>query len=230
MINKLFLALSLFIMSQNGMTEEPSIALEKAPIRQFDKQSIQRGATFFAANCMVCHTMVFLRYNKIAHEAGITYEKMPINIKNWPLGITPPDLSLIANVRSVNWIYTYLHSFYTDLSRPYGVNNLLMHNTAMPGIIVPYQGQQILVKDLTSSKKILSRYQWYDLLELQSPGKMSAAEFDATITDLVNFLQYAAEPYEESQHSLGRWVIGFLLLFFVLAYFLKKEYWKNIHR
>lgn len=229
MFNKLLVILLLFI-SQNGFTNEPDIALEKAPIQRFNTPSIQRGAAFFATNCMVCHTMVYLRYDKIANEAGITYEKMPIAIKNWPLGVTPPDLSLEANIRGVNWIYTYMHSFYTDLSRPYGVNNLLMHNTAMPGIIVPYQGQQTLVKDLTAPKKILSQYHWYDLLELQSPGKMSSAEFDATMTDLVNFLQYAAEPYEEKQYSLGKWVIGFLLIFFVLAYYLKKEYWKNIHR
>ena len=79
--------------------------------------------------------MIYLRYDKIAQEAGITYEKMPINVKTWPYGVTPPDLSLEADVRGVDWIYTYLHSFYQDSSRPTGVNNLLVPNTAMPDIV-----------------------------------------------------------------------------------------------
>ncbi len=208
-----------------------NIALDHVATDLHDVHSIERGAKFFANNCMMCHTMVYLRYDSLAKKAGITYEKMPVNVKSWPLGITPPDLSLIANVRGLDWIYTYLHSFYTDPARPMGVNNLLVPNTAMAGIIVAYQGQQVLATDLKNSQRILGHeMQWYDVLEQKTAGSMSPKEFDATMTDLMNFLGYAAEPYYIQQTQLGYWAIGFLLILFCLLYFFKKEYWKDIKK
>ena len=151
----IFLSVSL-----NAFAEERKIFLAKVSLDRKDTASIKRGATFFAANCMSCHTLVYLRYNKLAKEAGITYERMPLNVKTWPFGIKPPDLSLEAKVRGVDWIYTYLHSFYVDTTRPTGFNNLLVMNTVMSGILMPYQGQQFL----TDTKE----GQWYDILVLQN--------------------------------------------------------------
>jgi len=228
---KIFMLIFLLMMNSCIIADEIPIALEKVQIDLHDKKSIERGAKFFATNCMICHTLVYLRYNKIAHDAGITYEKMPVNIKSWPFGITPPDLSLMTNVRGVDWIYTYLHSFYVDPLRPTGFNNLLLPNTAMTNILVVYQGRQILVNDTSGSRVIFSHEaQWYDKLELQSSGSMTPQQFDATITDVVNFLAYAADPYYELQVRIGYWVIGFLLLLFVLTYLLKKEYWKDVQK
>ncbi len=227
-MKKYFIFVLLFLM-QGMVFAEDNIALEKVKINLRDKQSIARGAKFFAANCMACHTLIYLRYNKVARDAGITYEKMPIHVTAWPFGITPPDLSLTANSRGVDWIYTYLHSFYVDPQRPTGFNNLLIPNTAMSGILVVYQGRQVLATDLKNSRLVFGRQlQWYDELELQSSGTMTPQEFDATITDVVNFLAYAAEPYHNERVRIGYWVIGFLFILFVLTYFLKKEYWKDI--
>jgi ubiquinol-cytochrome c reductase cytochrome c1 subunit len=206
------------------------LVLAKAPINQSDMESIKRGAKFFATNCMSCHTMVYMRYNKLAQEAGVTYEKMPVNVKTWPNGITPPDLSLEASIRGVDWIYTYLHSFYLDPSRPTGVNNLLVHNTGMSNIIGPYQGDQVLVENPAQNADYRHQVEWYDLVKLTRQGTMSPEQFDATITDLVNFLAYAAEPYRNEQRTIGFWVLGFLVIMFVLAYLLKQEYWKDVKK
>lgn len=193
-----------------------------------DRDSIKRGAAFFASNCLSCHSLIYLRYDNIAQAAGMTYEKMPIQVKNWPNGITPPDLSLEASVRGPDWIYTYLHSFYQDNTRPMGVNNLLVPNTSMPGIIVPYQGEQELVKN--PHYDWMHHVYWYDALKMTKPGSMSPDTFDATITDLVNFLVYAAEPYRAEQHKIGWWVLGFLVIFFMLVLLLKREYWKDVSK
>lgn len=211
--------------------DEPSIALENAPINSHDKKSIERGAKFFATVCMACHTLIYMRYDPIAQQAGITYEKMPTKITNWPNGVKPPDLTLEASRRGVDWIYTYLHSFYVDPSRPTGFNNLLVPKTAMPDMVQAFQGRQILTPKLQVGDKIYDRvYQWYDLVELQSQGSMSPDKFDDTIVDLVNFLNYASSPYQIEQHQIGIWVIGYLFIFFILMYWLKKSYWKNIKR
>ncbi|OGT58564.1 MAG: hypothetical protein A3F14_01535 [Gammaproteobacteria bacterium RIFCSPHIGHO2_12_FULL_43_28] len=208
----------------------PGLVLAKAPIDRSDMESIKRGATFFATNCMSCHTLIYLRYNKLAQDAGITYEKMPINVKTWPYGITPPDLSLETEVRGVDWIYTYLHSFYQDPSRPTGANNLLVPNSAMPAILAPYQGAQVLAQQVSPHGVFFDNVEWYDLLTLQKQGSMTPEEFDASVTDLVNFLAYAAEPYHNDQTRLGWWVLGFLVIMFVLMYLLKQEYWKDIKK
>jgi ubiquinol-cytochrome c reductase cytochrome c1 subunit len=66
-------------------------------------------------------------------------------------------------------------------------------------------------------------------VKLTQPGKLSAGQYDAMVRDLTNFLTYAGEPMRLERQRLGWYVLGFLALFFVLAYLLKKEYWKDIH-
>lgn len=211
--------------------EEMPIALEKAPVNIHDKKSIERGAKFFATICMACHTLIYLRYDPVAREAGITYEKMPTKVTTWPYGVKPPDLSLEVSRRGADWIYTYLHSFYMDPSRPTGANNLLVPKTAMPDMVAAFQGQQVHVPPAQEGKHIYDHlYQWYDLVELQKQGSMTPEQFDATIADVVNFLAYAAEPYKAQQEHIGWWVLGYLFVLFLLMYKLKKSYWKNVQR
>lgn len=207
-----------------------NLELSQAPIDRSDVESIKRGAKFFATNCMSCHTLRYLRYDKLAQEAGITYEKMPLNVTTWPNGITPPDLSLEASVRGVNWIYTYLHSFYKDSSRPSGVNNLLVPNTGMSNILGPYQGEQELANDPESTGMIYKNVEWYGLLTLMKEGSMTPEQYDATVIDVTNFLAYASEPYYQEQHRIGWWVLGFLVIITIMLYFLKKEYWKDVKK
>ncbi len=40
---------------------------------------------------------------------------------------------------------------------------------------------------------------------------------------------WMAEPQQEFRQRLGWFVLAFLAVLFVLAYALKKEYWKDIH-
>lgn len=209
-------------------TEVEGLQLSEAPINRLDMASIQRGAKFFATNCMSCHTMIYLRYDKVAQDAGITYDKMPLNVKSWPNGVTPPDLSLEADIRGVDWIYTYLHSFYQDTGRPTGVNNLLVPNTAMPGILSPYQGDQALVEK--PMYDLIGHVRYYDVLKQTRNGTMTPEQFDETTADLVNFLAYAAAPYHAEQQRIGWWVLGFLVIMFVLMYALKTEYWKDVKK
>jgi len=222
----LLLIFSLPMFAEEGTV--PGLQLATAPINRNDIDSIKRGAKFFATNCMSCHTLIYLRNDPIAKEAGITLDKMPINVKTWPYDVTPPDLTLEANVRGVNWIYTYLHSFYLDSKRPTGVNNLLLPNLAMANILAPYQGEQVLVEKPIAD--IMGHYEWYDLVKLTKQGTMTPDDFDAAMADVVNFLAYAAEPYQAEQHRIGWWVLGFLCVMFVLMYMLKKEYWKDVKK
>ncbi len=214
LMRKLLVLASLFFLV-NSHAE--NIPLLKATIDRSDLASIKRGADLVAANCLSCHTMIYMKNNRLAQESGITDDRMPLNVKEWPNGVVPPDLSLVAEVRGLDWLYTYLHSFYQDASRPTGSNNLLLHDTGMINILMPYQGTQVL---LPSSGSLM----------LVKPGSLMPPAFDVMTGDIVNFLGYAAEPYRFQQRRIGMFVIIFLIIFLLLAYFLHKEYWKDVER
>lgn len=222
----ILLALSFTQVATNVWAEDQieGLQLASAPINRSDMASIKRGAKFFAGNCMSCHTLTYLRYDNIAKEAGIATNNKPISIN----GVTPPDLSLVADSRGVDWVYTYLHSFYKDKATASGVNNLIFPGTAMPAILAPYQGKQELVEKPTYD--LMHHVEWFDLVKPIKQGTMKGEEFDETVTDLVNFLAYASEPFYEDQQKIGYWALGFLVILFVLMYMLKKEYWKDVKR
>ena len=114
-----------------------------------------------------------------------------------------------------DWLYTYLRSFYRDESRPTGWNNVVFANVGMPHVLWELQGDQILGED--------------HKLKLVKPGKLSAKEYDVIVADLVAYLKHMGEPMAEYRKRLGVVVLIFLAVFFVFAYALKREYWKDIH-
>jgi ubiquinol-cytochrome c reductase cytochrome c1 subunit len=63
---------------------------------------------------------------------------------------------------------------------------------------------------------------------LVEKGKMSPEVFDNAVRDIVNFLAYVGEPTKTQRLSVGRWVLGFLVMYFVIMFLLKKEYWKDV--
>ena len=65
--------------------------------------------------------------------------------------------------------------------------------------------------------------------DVMTPGSMKPEEYDQFVRDTVNFLDYAGEPVKDKRQSMGIFVMLFLLVFFVFAYLLKKEYWKDVH-
>ena len=133
---------------------------------------------------------------------------------NW-FGAAPPDLTLETRFRSPDWVYTYLRSFYVDEARPFGVNNTVFKDVGMPHVLQNLQGTRTLDANGNLTKAV--------------GGSMTEAEYDAFVRDLTNFLEYVSEPNKLERKSLGYWVIGFLVVFFILSYFLKKEYWKDVH-
>ena len=60
-------------------------------------------------------------------------------------------------------------------------------------------------------------------------GTQSQAEFDETIKNLVSFLDYSANPIKLESQRIGIYVLLYLAFFFVFAYLLKREYWKDVH-
>jgi ubiquinol-cytochrome c reductase cytochrome c1 subunit len=98
----------------------------------------------------------------------------------------------------------------------------------MPNVLWQLQGVQKAVYETVTDDEG-HEHQVLERLELVEAGAQPAEEFDRTVRDLVNFLAYMGEPIKLERQSLGIKVLLFLLLFLIVAYLLKKEYWKDVH-
>ena len=211
-----------------------------------DVTSLQRGARNFMNYCSGCHSLKYLRYNRMAQDLKIpepelkanlmfTSDKpfdavnssMPADSEVW-FGKQPPDLSLIARSRGVDYVYAFLKGFYVDKTRPWGANNLVLPGTAMPPVLSSLQGLQ---KPVFKNEPDQHGSATMVLVgaEQMTPGALKPEEYDRFVRDIANFLDYAAEPVKAKRQSMGVFVILFLLVFFVFSYMLKKEYWKDVH-
>ncbi len=218
------------------------VKLQSVDVDLEDFVSIQKGAEHYVKYCLGCHSAKYMRYKRIAmdleiDEAIVLAEIAPegANIydpmltamnghdsKKW-FGVNPPDLSLIARVRGPKWLYTYLRGFYTDKSRPFGSNNTVFKDVAMPNVLWKLQGEQTAVMEKNHGEDVIS------YLKVETKGTMSRQQFDQFVTELVNFLVYVGEPVQLERQRLGKYVLFFFLMFGVIAYLLKKEYWKDVH-
>jgi ubiquinol-cytochrome c reductase cytochrome c1 subunit len=226
--------------------EGGEIALLHAGTDINDLNSLQRGARDFMNYCSGCHSLTYLRYNRIASDLKIppadltanlmftssnafdgVVSAMPAVAADW-FGKQPPDLSLIARERGIDYLYSYMKGFYVDNTRMWGVNNVYLPGVAMPHVLASLQGlQEPVYKNEPDSSG--NAHMVLVGVKLATPGAMSEQEYDVFARDIVNFLDYAGEPVKAKRQSLGVFVTLFLLVGFVFTYLLKKEYWKDVH-
>lgn len=210
-----------------------------------NQASLQRGAKLFLNHCSGCHSLEYLRYSRLSRDLGIpegiVREKLmltrgefhdPIEgampaakAEEW-FGVAPPDLSLEARYRGADWVYSFLLSFYLDESTATGVNNLVLENTAMPHVLSELQGYQTLGGHGETEG---GHGAAGPVFELAREGRLNEAEYRRVAADITNFLVYAGEPAKLVRYGLGVKVLFFLLLFTVLAWLLKREYWRDVH-
>ena len=215
LILKIIVIVSAFL-SVNSFAAN-KVHLDRANTDIFDEASLQNGAKLFMNYCSGCHSISFMRYNRIAKDLNLSEDQVAKNLmfagkktgeaittampnegaSEW-FGGTPPDLSLVARSKGTDWIYTYLRSFYADESRIFGVNNKVLVNASMPDVLWSLRDEQ------------------------------SEAEFNNSVRDITNFLDYVGEPAKLIRLKLGKWVLLFLGVLFILVYMLKKEYWKDV--
>ena len=206
----LFLSFGIFASTAN-------LHLQSANTDISDKKSLQSGAKLFMNYCSGCHSIELMRYNRIGSDLGLSEKQVIDNLMfngeqtgdlitanvskqttgKW-FGKVPPDLSLTARAKGVDWIYSYLNSFYPDVSKPFGVNNHILEGASMPDVL------------------------W----ELKS--SLSKQKFEQKVRDITNFLDYVAEPAKLVRTTIGLWVLAFLSILFILSFLLKKEYWRDV--
>ena len=209
-----------------------------------DRASLQRGAQLFMNYCSGCHSLKYLRYQRMGEDLGLTEDEVQnnLNLRGGKIGDhvevslnedqakqffgkMPPDLSLIARVRGPDWIAASLKSFYLDESRPVGWNNTVFPNASMPNPLWHMQGLQ----QAQFGKADAGGDRPVEKLVLATPGAQTPEQFDQTVRDITTFLEYAGEPAALKRQSMGVWVVLFLAFFTFLAWLLKKEYLRDVH-
>ncbi|MEZ5644453.1 MAG: cytochrome c1 [Burkholderiaceae bacterium] len=227
-----------------------SFPLDKAPQRTNDMAALQNGAKIFVNYCLSCHSASFMRFNRL-RDIGLTEKQIGENLmfttdkvgntmqaainpkqaKEW-FGANPPDLTLVARSRAsgagsgADYIYTLLRTYYRDESKPTGWNNLVFPNIGMPHPLWSLQGERKPVFDTVESHGHESHVLrgW----ETTKAGSLSQAEYDRNVGDLVAFLQWMAEPEQNSRVRIGVWVLLFLALFTIVAWRLNASFWKDV--
>jgi ubiquinol-cytochrome c reductase cytochrome c1 subunit len=251
LLKKLIAALAL--MPLLALANEGGIALDHAPDRTTELPSLQIGAKLFVNYCLNCHSASSMRYNRmrdiglsddlIKNNLLFTGDKVgdlmkvamsPNDAKDW-FGAAPPDLSVIARAKSseagsgVDYLYTYMRTFYKDDSRPTGWNNLVFPNVGMPHVLWELQGVRNAKfaeeKDPHEAGKTIHKFVGFEQVK---PGKMSALDYDNAVADLVGYLAWMSEPTQTLRRQLGVWVLLFLGACVFLTWRLNASYWKEV--
>src|ERR1700693_3328030 len=104
--------------------EGSGLRLEAAPAKRLDVESLQRGARNFVNYCLNCHSAQYMRYNRLMDlsigepeirdnlmfatdklGSTMTVAMSKADSTAW-FGTAPPDLSVEARIRGVDWIYS----------------------------------------------------------------------------------------------------------------------------
>lgn len=219
--------------------------------RVTDLAALQNGAKVFVNYCLNCHAAAFMRYNRM-RDIGLTEDQIKKNLmfatdkvgdtmkvaldpkeaKDW-FGGVPPDLTLIARSRSdgskgsgADYVYTYLRTYYRDDTKATGWNNLAFPSVGMPHALWQMQGDRRPVFEEHESHG--HKTQVFKGWQQVTPGTMSPLQFDQNVGDLVNYLQWMAEPAQNTRIRVGVWVLIFLGVFTVIAWRLNASFWKDV--
>ena len=217
-MKQLLLILSFFMLSLSASVQAAGgygITLEPAQNNLRDQDSLKRGAILFSNYCMACHSLKYMRYNRIARNLGwdedaivaeMAYGQSTVveNVSTRILpgvamdvfGTEPPDLSLMSRLKGSDYIYTFLRAYEQNDKGDW--DNHVLKGTAMPNVLEGIQRHS------------------------------TEEEYAEVARDITNFLEYVGEPSKIDRLDLGWKVIAFLLVLLLLAYLLKREYWRDI--
>lgn len=210
----------------------------------FDRPSIQRGFQVYKEVCAACHSMKRVYFRNLEDigfspaeiktlaaeytvidgpdDAGDMFERNAIASDKIPSpypnenaarasngGAYPPDLSLMVKSRpdGGNYLYSLLNG-YVKPEEGFKVPSGMYYNKYYPGKLIampmPLMNGQVDYMDSTNN----------------SVEQMSV--------DLVNFLQWTAEPEMEKRNKMGIRSLLFLIVFTLLFFVAKKRVWRDV--
>ncbi len=211
-----------------------------------DKQSAQRGFQVYKEVCSACHGISRIAFRNLADigfsEAEIKALAASYSVKDGPgddgemferagkpsdyfpspyanenaaraaqNGAYPPDLSLIVKARpdGANYLYSLLIGYGQEVPEHHQVPEGMHYNPYFPSgniaMPAPISEGQVSYEDGTE------------------------ASVDQMSRDVVNFLQWAAEPEMEARKQMGIKVLIYLAIMTIFLYIAKRNIWRRIH-
>lgn len=212
---------------------------------EFDIRAIQRGFQVYKEVCSACHGLDHLYYRNLLQigfsEAEVKELASQFNVQDGPNsegemydrpatlsdrfynpfsneeaarsannGAHPVDLSLVIKARpnGANYVYSLLTGYQNKMPKGFNLSDGLYYN--------PYfHGMQIAMPQPLS-----------DNIVTYLDG--TNASVHQMSYDVVQFLQWAAEPEMMDRKSLGLKSLFFLLFFTVIFYIAKQRIWQNV--
>jgi ubiquinol-cytochrome c reductase cytochrome c1 subunit len=255
MIKKIILFIAFLSLSNLALANQASSAEAMHPkhlnwefdgfFGSFDRQSIQRGYQVYKEVCASCHSMHFIAYRHL-QDIGFTEDEVKQVASEYMVmdgpddngdmferpalpsdrfvapfaneqaaraangGALPPDLSLIVKARhsGPDYVYSLLNG-YAEAPDDFVMTEGKYYNPYFAGMQISmppplYDDDAVEYNDGTAATK------------------------EQMAIDLVNFLQFAAEPETEVRKQMGIKVIIFLAIMTLLFVVAKKLLWNKI--
>lgn len=215
---------------------------------KFDRQAIQRGFKVYKEVCSACHSLKRVAFRNLSdlgyseaqiksiaagynipdgpNDEGEMFERPGRPSDNFPPpypndkaarasnnnGALPPDLSLIIKARhdGANYVYSLLTG-YSEPPHGFQLGENMHYNPYFAGGGHQFSMTPPLIKE--------GQVQYDD---------GTKATVDQMARDVVNFLQWAAEPEMEQRKSMGMRVLIFAALMTVVFYMAKVRIWKRV--
>lgn len=219
------------------------------PFGKFDRVAIQRGFQIYKEVCSACHSINRIAFRNLA-EIGFSEDEVKAIASEYSIvdgpndegemferpgrpadyfpspyanekaaraannnNALPPDLSLMIKAREdgANYVYSLLTG-YAEAPSYFELGENMYYNPYFSGGGRQFSMIPPLIEDG------LVTYQ----------NEQINPTIEQMAYDVVNFLQWAAEPEMEKRKSLGAKTLIFLVIFTALFYLLKNKIWKRV--
>lgn len=215
------------------------------PFGTYDKAALQRGFLVFKSVCASCHSLDLIAFRNLEalgyeegqikniaaeytvmdgpNDEGDMFERPARPSDYFPSpyantaaskyannGAYPPDLSLITKARKdgANYVYSLLTG-YKDAPEYVQLMSGQHYNPYMAGGVIamaaPLSDDQVAYENETPTTA------------------------DQYAKDVVQFLNWAAEPEMEARKRMGVKVLFFLSIFALVMYGVKRKIWHDVH-
>ncbi len=252
MIKKFFFIIFSFIFLIPNLFGEEKMLLKKqnwifeGVFGRYDNITLQRGLQIYQEVCSTCHGMKRLRFRELK-DLGFTEDQIKKYAETFEIldgpnelgemfmrpgepsdtfaspfknkeeakasfnGSYPPDLSLLTKAikNGPDYIYSLLTG-YEDPPKDFELTDGLYYN--------PYDDGKVIA---------MPQPLYDDAIEYIDGTNASLHQLSY---DIVNFLNWAAEPELEKRKSMGVKVILFLIVLTALLYVTMKETWSRIEK
>lgn len=201
----------------------------------WNKDELYRGYTVATQVCMACHSFKYISHRDLMRagfteaEAGALAKAMNLKVNDKLIsaldhdtaketyGKIPPDLSLMNKARAGLANYTYaLLTGYSE--KPEDIQHFFPNGKLPEGAYLnkAFPGHAIAMPNPLSGPDMVTYHDG------------TSASVEQMAKDVTAFMQFTAEPERIERQRLGVYVLLYLFIFTLLAFFSKRAIWSGV--